>query len=243
LSYSPLGKAGKSFSINPYFPVSHKNETHWIAAFETGLVVCTENLVGKLPDELVFTLGNRYVWPYNWAKPNIAPDLQAALTSIDLPLSANTKAKLAKTFVKTLERNPADYFLTVTKKELFGKNVKKGVLQFSDNSGHFWNDTKKSMQIASFEIAIKKAKDYQAPELFKKQAICEENLRPLLGKVVLYVESYAPSRVNIGTIVAVHADYCTVFHIDFNEKGQQGSSGSSNSGYSDYVSIGEAKMR
>ncbi|MEY4903764.1 MAG: hypothetical protein RLZZ292_1579, partial [Bacteroidota bacterium] len=243
LSYAPLGAIGQNFTINPYFPISHNNETHWVAAFETGLVICTENIIEKLTDELTFTVGNRYIWSYNWAKPTIVNDLQSALSSDDLPLSATAKAKLVKTQVKTPELNPSDYFLLVTKKELFGKNVKKGSIQFSDNSGHFWNDTKKSMQLDAFEIAIKKTKDYHAPELFKKKAICEENLRPLLGKVVLYTESYAPSRVRIGTIVAVHSDYCTIFHVDFNEKGQQGSSGSSNSGYSDYVSIGEAKMR
>ncbi len=243
LSYSPLGKIGQNFTINPYFPISHDNKTHWVAAFETGLVICTENIIEKLADELTFTVANRYVWNYNWAKPTILPDLQTALSSDSLPLSAALKTKLAKTFTKKTEKNPADYFLNITKKELFAKKTKKGTIQFSDNSGHFWNDTKKLFQTEELTIAIKKAKDYCTPELFKNDAITAENLRPLLGKVVLYAESYAPSRINIGTLVAISDSYCTVFTIDFNENGQQGSSGSSNSDYNRYVFIGEAKIR
>jgi P pilus assembly chaperone PapD len=68
------------------------------------------------------------------------------------------KASLNQLVVK----DPADYFMTFTKKELFGKNTKKGKYQLSDNSSDFWNDTKNAMETDVLEIGIKKAKEYMA---------------------------------------------------------------------------------
>jgi WD40 repeat protein len=244
LSFSPLGKFVDNCNINPYFPIAHAGKTHWVAAFETGLVLCNEALIPKLEEELTYTLGYRYVWQYNWAKPHILPDLQTALRteSAAVPLPDKTKASLLTSFETKTEKDPNDYFLTVTKAELFGKNKKIGNVQFDDNTRHFYNDTKEKMHTPTIKLALKEAKDYHAPTLFKGDAITYENVQNMTGKVVLYKEKYSPTRVCVGTVLKVTEDTISLFHIEF-KNGKQGGSGSSNTGFDHFVSIGLAEIR
>ncbi len=244
LAFSPLGALGNHFNFNPYFPIAHQEQTHWIAAFETGLVICEKELVPRLNTELCFTLGNRYTWSYHWAKPHIATDLQTALQTAadDIPLPKKAKKTLLESFTAKPVKNPADYFLTVTKSELFGKNTKKGGIQFDDNSRDFYKNTKKTMQIDAVTLALKAAKEYHAPAILKSNAITAESLRALVGKVVLYKESYAPTQVRIGTVLGVTADTLSLFNIEF-KNGKQNGSGSSNMDFDSVVSIGLAEIR
>jgi WD40 repeat protein len=244
LSFSPLGKLGSSFNINPYFPIAHASETHWIAAFETGLVICDKPLQEKLENELTYTLGNRYIWQYNWAKPHIVNDLKTALqtAAADMPLSEKAKTDLLATFETSTAKDINEYFLTVTKAELFGKNKKKGNIQFDDNSSDFYKDTKTLMHTPTVEIALKTAKDYHAPTLLKGKTLTLENLQNLVGKVVLYKQTYAPTQVRIATVLHITDDCISLFSIDFKD-GKQGGSGSSNTGFDHFVSIGLAEIR
>jgi hypothetical protein len=244
LSFSPLGKFVDNCNINPYFPIAHAGETHWIAAFETGLVLCDKPLQEKLEKELTYTLGNRYVWQYNWAKPHILPDLQTALRTENaaIPLPNKTKADLLASFEKITQKNPKDYFITVTKMEVFGKNKKIGNIQFDDNSREFYKDTKEKMHTPTIKLALKETKDYHAPTLFKGDDITFENVQNMVGKVVLYKEKYSPTRVCVGTVLKVTEDTVSLFHIEF-KNGKQGGSGSSNTGFDHFVSIGLAEIR
>jgi hypothetical protein len=244
LNHSPLGHYSSNFDVNPYFPYEHEGETHWIAAFETGLVICPEALQSVLESELTYTVANRYVWPFRWGKNTVESNLLNALSSPLLPLSAKNKSALKKTLVDTPKtKNPDDYFLTVTKKELFGKNTKKGKYQLSDNSNTFSESIRNAMKLDTIQLALKKAKDYKAPILFKGADINEENLLTLVGKVVLYAESYRPSRISIGTVVGVSKDALSHIHIEFSDDGRQGSCGSSWGPFDGLVSIGEAQIR
>jgi WD40 repeat protein len=244
LSFSPLGKLGSTFNINPYFPIAHAGETHWIAAFETGLVICDKPLQEKLAEELTYAVGNRHIWQYNWAKPHIVNDLKMALqtAAADIPLSENAKTDLLATFEKSTEKDPNDYFLTVTKAELFGKNKKVGNIQFDDNSRDFYKDTKSNMKTPTIALALKAAKDYHAPTLFKNKEITFENIQHMIGKVVLYKEKYAPTQVRIGTVLNITKDTISLFSIDFKD-GKQNGSGSSNTDFDHFVRIGLAEMR
>jgi WD40 repeat protein len=244
LSFSPLGKFADNFNINPYFPIAHAGEPHWIAAFETGLVVCNDALLPKLAEELTYTLGNRYIWQYNWAKPNIVPDLQTALRTENaaLPLSDKAKASLLASFKTTTEKDPKDYFLTVTKAEVFGKNKKVGNIQFDDNSRDFYKNTKNNMKTPTIELALQATKAYHSPTLLKGEAITFENMQSMIGKVVLYKETYAPTQVRIGTVLNITKDTVSLFYIEFKD-GKQNGSGSSNTGFDHFVSIGLAEIR
>ncbi len=242
-AHSPLGKYGSNFDLNPYFPISNEGEIAWIAAFGNGLVICEENLQSQLETELAYSLGNRFHWPYSWGKTSVFTSLADALDSPLFPLGEKSKIALKASLEKVVVKDPAEYFMTFTKKELFGKNTKKGKYQLSDNSSDFWNDTKDAMETDVLEIGIKKAKEYKANTLLKGDEITPENLKSLIGKVVLYVESYAPSKTKLGTLTATGESYGSIFHIEFNDDGRQGSSGSSGFGYGDLISIGKAEIR
>ena len=242
-AHSPLGKYGSNFELNPYFPIAKDGEIAWMAAFEKGLVVCEEALQSQLETELAYSLGNRLHWPYNWAKTTVYTELSDALNDRLFPLAEKSKTALKASLNQVIVKDPADYFLTLTKKELFGKNTKKGKYQLSDNSSDFWNDTKNAMETDVLEIGIKKAKEYKANTLLKGDEITPENLKSLVGKAVLYVESYAPSKTKLGTLTATGESYGSIFHIEFNDDGRQGSSGSSGFGYGDLISIGKAEIR
>ncbi len=245
LSYSPLGKLGGNFDINPYFPIEYNGNTSWIAAFEQGLVICENELLDCLENELCFTIGNRIALPYRWAAPNILADLKTAIetNNPDLPLNDRAKANLMKTFASSVEKNYDDYFVNVTKKEFFGKKFKKGKYTFDQKTGDYWEQTKAAVTVDSFEIPVRKAKDYQAPVMLKGAELTRENLEHLVGKAILYVQTYSPNAVSVGTLLAVYDDHCSIQTIDFRENGEQGGSGGSNSGYDYYVRIGKAEMR
>lgn len=244
LSYSPLGQYASNFEVNPYFPYEYEGEAHWIAAFATGLVVCPKPLRSVLDKELTYTIANRYVWPYRWGDNLEVENLEKALGMVSMPLNTKAKNALKKTFEsQPVAKNPDDYFLTVTKAEIFGKEKKVGKFQFGDNSRSFWKDTKKAFQVETLQLGVKKAKDYTAPIVFKGDDITEANLRTLLGKVVLYTDSYSRTKVQLGTVVSVDSDSFMQFHIDFNDQGVQGSCGSGNTSFDNLVSIGEAQIR
>jgi WD40 repeat protein len=245
LSYSPLGRFVERFEINPYFPISKGNDLYWIAAFSNGLVIADEKLKDQLDEELTYVIGNKIAWPFRWTETVCLKSLELALNHAEFPFPDSVK----KQIVKTLEQKEkkavvlSDYFMSVNKKEVFGKNVKKNGYGFSDNSGSFWKDTRNAVQIEPFDLALKKAKDYKLAQKLTGDDINYENIRKLLGKVVLFAESYSPSRVQIGTVISVEKDSCYVFYIEFNDNNTQGGSGSSSLSYANLPYIGLAEPR
>ena len=74
----PAGREHDETLSRAFFPLEHQGRTHWVAALPTGQVMADAAVVPLLDEELTFTLGNRYPWPYRWAEPQVVtalPDL------------------------------------------------------------------------------------------------------------------------------------------------------------------------
>ncbi len=245
LSYSPLGRFAERFDLNPYFPIVHDGDTAWIAALQNGLVISDDNLSKKLEEELCYTIANRISWPYLWVTENRVQSLEKALEKAEFPFPEAIRKQITKTLSPTEKKaiNSADYFMTASKKEIFGKNVKKNDYTFSDNSDDFWKDTRDMIQVDPLELALKKAKDYKLIKKLTGEEINYENLKAMLGKVVLYADKYSPTRVQVGTVVSVDEDSFYVFNIEFNDNKTQGGSGSSSNDFDSLPYIGLAEPR
>ena len=99
------------------------------------------------------------------------------------------------------------------------------------------------IQVDPLELALKKAKDYKLIKKLTGEEINYENLKAMLGKVVLYADKYSPTRVQVGTVVSVDEDSFYVFNIEFNDNKTQGGSGSSSNDFDSLPYIGLAEPR
>lgn len=220
-SRSPLVVTGKnfglSFSLNPAFPLRKERRWFWCIAFETGLVVAPPEVVDLLPEQLNFTIENRFSWPVHWADERHYSVVNTFADIVEHPLSP-LRENEARSLAASQPKDET-YFQTYKAEE-----------------NEYYSDYKDSIQVASYQLNTKEANFYQSNVVFEGSDLNQENLSTLLGKTVIYAESYSPERIQIGTLLGVRKESCTIFYKSVSGRGY----GMSGSDYNSLVYIGEA---
>lgn len=221
LDAAPLDGVDENFPdgfwLQPCASVLHEEKQHWLIAYEDGKVVCPPALESVVADELTFAIGGRYAWPLEWAERRVAPDLVTATTTWDLPYN------LADIETEPATKRHEDFFRPC--------NVRKPQKPWSKKD---FKDIRKESEVEEYWMPTQAPGAYEAPVVFKDETVTEQNLRPLIGKVVLYAEDYDPNRAQTGALMAIDDDSVMLIYHDDRTMGTSWSS------FEDLVYIGEA---
>ncbi len=82
------------FEYHPAFPIIHEGKAEWTIAFESGLVMCSDQVKSELDNNLAYVINNRWAWPYRWGDKNIVNNLDDLLTHEKNPLSEKMKGHI-----------------------------------------------------------------------------------------------------------------------------------------------------
>jgi WD40 repeat protein len=209
---------GRSFAIHPSFPIRIDRQWHWCVAFPTGLVVASPAIAHVLDQQLAFTIENRFSWPTKWADERHYAVVSTFAEAVGHPLNPLSE----KNTTKLAQQQPGDnlpYFRTMAVSEM--------PHNYSKETGY---------QVESFELPIREPSHYQANTTFEGADITQSALQPILGKAVLYAESYDPNRQQIGVLMAANEDSCIIY----TQSPDGRSAGYSGSDYERLIYIGEA---
>jgi len=209
---------GNRYPVNPAFPLRKGRKWYWAVAFDTGLVICPEGAQDLLEGELSFSIENRFAWPIRWADERDDYVTHSINEAVEHPLMS-LNAQDAKSLSRPRPPAQIEYFTTHPITDL-----------------EYYNDYREHISVEEYQLNTQENHAYGAETLYEGDALNAENLAPLVGKCVLYAESYSPERVKVGALLGVSDEGATIYY----KAVSGGSSSIGNHGFASLTFVGEA---
>ena len=179
-----------------YFPVATEQGWRWVLANPDGLLVCEPSLVDHLDDALVFSLaGGRLGWPWRWAQ---GTDVVTVATTPDEIDDVNLHAVWKEYVQGAAELDSSNAFETLVMEDYKDDFCMKDIVATTD--------------LVTVQNPTRPVSEHFAPEPLSGAAITAEALRPLIGKPVLFTESWRPRFPNLVVIVEVEDNSFRYFY-------------------------------
>lgn len=188
---------------NPTFLLLENEEWDWGAALPDGWVLCPEGKEHLLDNMLGYVLQDRWALPWRWAKPEV------------LNNEAECKQRLESEGI--VVEAPAPKEIPPKSTTPGFRELKVVDMQLDDLRDEILAD---NPELVSFELATKEPSAYKAEDILKGNDLTEENIKALLGKVVLYATKF--EKLAIGSLLLFEEDFFLIYHETSESAGSSG---------------------